>query len=111
MAAFPSTLPCPLNGSVKTEYIDGIVQDSGETGIRKRRRTTRVLKMFSFTMRLTYAQQATWDTFYETTINYGLTSFTWTYDGTSRTVELVQAPEVSEVSGAIKDYNMTFREI
>ncbi|SNZ21729.1 hypothetical protein [Cohaesibacter gelatinilyticus] len=112
MAIFPSDLPCPLDGTASIQINDGIVEDSGEIGLpRKRRRTTRALKVFSFTLRMTYAQQQTWATFYQTTINYGLTPFTWAYEGVNYTVELGSAPSVKSVTGSIKDYALTFREV
>ena len=112
-ASFPTSLPPPLGGSLEPSYNDGIVQDTGEIGpIRHRRRTTRVLKNWSFTMRLASgADKATWDTFFEKTINYGVDNFTWTLSGTVYTVQFLQKPKINHVVGDIYDVSLTIGEV
>ena len=112
-AVFPASLRGPLGGSLKPTFNDGIVQDSGEIGPpRKRRRTTRVLRQWSFTLRLTtLAEKAVWDEFYETTTNFGIDSFTWVLIGTTYTVQLLAAPELSHVEADIYDVSISLGEI
>lgn len=109
---YPATLPGPLSGTFKQSRNDGIVRDTGEIGPgRKRRRTTRVLKLFSFTLRLSTAQKAAWETFYEITLNEGLAYFDWTLDGVTYTVEVLTVDGPDHVTAGVWDISLTLGEV
>lgn len=112
-AAFPSTLWGPTRGTLQKGVNDGIVEDSGEIGPkRKRRRTTRALRNWSFTFRLPNSvHKATWDEFYENTITFGLENFTWSFDGSTYTVQLLSPPSLRHVDVDIYDVSISIGEI
>ena len=79
MASWPTTLPIypKLRGyseSSETNVIRSPV-DIGPAKLRSRYTTS--VKIFSTSFLLTAAQFATFETFYETTIDYGALSFDW----------------------------------
>ncbi len=110
--SFPSSLPGPVSGSLDRSLNDGIVKDEGEIGAaRRRRRTTRVLKQWSFTMRVQGTEKDTFETFYQTTIDYGIKEFNWTLEGTTYRVQMGPAPDLTHVEADIWDYSLAFEEV
>lgn len=93
MLSYPASLPKPLSNSYQAGGVDPWVEDRPEVGsARRRKRFTRSLKTFAFTLRLTTEQLATLKTFYETTLDDGVHSFSWT-DPADSTVYIVRFNE------------------
>lgn len=114
MATFPASLPKPLQDNYQPGAIDPWVEDAPEVGSNARRkRVTRALKTFSFTLRLTTAELATLETFYETTLSDGVDSFSWTdpVKGTVYTVRFDQRFSESPIGPYNWDVSMAFTEV
>jgi phage-related protein len=105
---WPSSLPAPLQGTLKGGHQDVFVDDNSAVGSpRRRARFTRGLKAFQFTLRLTEAERVVLqDTFYETTLNNGVRSFNWTNPLTSATYEVRFAGMPEETHLAADFYNV-----
>ena len=114
MTTFPTSLPTPLVNSFEASATDPWVSDPAEVGSdRRRARFTRALKSFSFTLRLTDAQRATLITFYDTTLSFGVDSFTWTdpRDSSTLTVRFSQRPRETSITRNIWDVEISLMEI
>lgn len=86
---FPSTLPCMLSGTLVESGTDPWVQDQGEVGaFRRRKRFTRVLMSFSFSMRLTNDDKAAMISFYEDALDDGTKPFNWRHPWTGDVYEV-----------------------
>lgn len=80
---FPSTLPGPLVGTLEEAATDPWIQDSSEVGApRRRARFTRVLRRFTFQMRLTSAQKEVLLTFYDAELTFGISTLNWVHPET-----------------------------
>lgn len=80
MAAYPSSLPqSPLLAALTAQAQDNRLAFDPDVGDQKvRRRFTATLRDFTYSTILTQAQVSTLDTFYATTLNDGIDTFTWT---------------------------------
>lgn len=104
MATWPATLPAPIINSLKESPPDNTIRSQMDKGPAKvRRRTTANVRPLSFTLRLTPAQVATLDTFYNTTTFSGADEFDYTHPRTSAavTARFVNPPEYSELEGVL----------
>lgn len=86
---FPASLPCMLSGSLVENGVDPWIQDQGEVGaMRRRKRFTRSLKSFSFSMRLTNVEKAALIEFYDETLDDGVAIFNWRHPWTGDIYEV-----------------------
>jgi len=75
-----ASLPCMISGTFVENATDPWVQDQGEVGaFRRRKRFTRSLRTFSYSMRLTSEQRTALIEFYEATLDDGVLEFNWTH--------------------------------
>lgn len=82
---FPASLPCPEQGSRVDEKIDPWVSDNVEVGAsRRRKRYTRSIHRFSFTLRLKSDQVAVLNAFYVDDLDDGIEAFKWTHPSTAK---------------------------
>lgn len=113
MATFPTTLPKPLMDTFEVSSTDPWVDDPSEVGsARRRKRFTRALKSFGFILRMSDAQKDTLKSFYETTLDDGVDSFTWTNpeDSTAYTVRFQSKPIIRAVAYNIWDAEVSLTE-
>lgn len=94
----------PLNGSWSRQRQSNLITFEPDVGppLVRKRSTVSVVKA-SFSLKLTAAQLATLDTFFETTCNEGATPFTWDNPetGATETWAFVSPPAVGhETKGA-----------
>lgn len=98
MSSWPSSLPqAPLVQGYSETFADNLLRTPMDKGpVKVRRRTTRGVKTFAITFRLTAAQAATFTTFFEDTLSDGALSFTFTQPrtGTTLTVRFVSVPSL-----------------
>lgn len=86
---YPLTLPCPLSGSFENDATDPWVQDQAEVGAaRRRKRFTRALGQWSFTLLLTKDEAETLRAFYDTTLDNGVEEFNWLHPVTNISYEV-----------------------
>ncbi len=99
MASWPAGLPQTVLATASRTRQAGRLRTSMDSGPPKQRaRFTAVVKNYDVEIIVTGAQLATFETFYETTINNGTDSFTWVdpFDDTSKTLRFRDEP--SEVA-------------
>lgn len=101
MATWPSTLP-PIRLPVQSSRQDGTIRTSMETGPQKvRRRFTATSRYYSFPLRMTGAQFATLETFFDDTLGGGALTFTMDdpHTGSSETFRFQAPPEAEFIRG------------
>ena len=106
MSAWPGTLPQSMRWSGYSEKTpDTAIRSSVDVGVDKvRRRYTSGIRYIAGNMNLTSAQCDTLDTFYQTTLNGGVDTFTMPHPRTAVTITVrFKAPP--EFSGAGGIYN------
>lgn len=104
MATWPASLPAPALGTLRETPPDNVIRSKMDKGPDKtRRRTTANIRPISFTLKLTPAQTATLDTFYDTTTFSGADEFDYTHPRTGDAVKarFVDPPEYAEAEGVI----------
>lgn len=108
MVTWPSTLK-PLKGSVQETPPENAIRSDMDVGPAKvRRRTTANIRPLTFSMRLTGAQTATLDTFYNTDTFSGVEPFDFKHPRTGSTVtaRFVSPPSYQDVDGVMWDVNI-----
>ncbi|MGV8830347.1 MAG: hypothetical protein ACOH2N_00085 [Devosia sp.] len=86
---FPSSLPCMLSGTLEETTTEPWVSDQGEVGApRRRKRFTRALRGFSFSMRLDNADKDALLAFYDEILDDGVKPFNWTHPWTAAIYEV-----------------------
>lgn len=98
MANWPATLPAPLVGSLNDSLPNNVIRSAMDKGPEVvRRRTTANVQPISFTLRLTVAQRATLETFYNTDTISGSSVFVYSHPltGVSGNARFVQPPSFS----------------
>jgi hypothetical protein len=111
--SFPS-LPNPVGGSLEESSIDPWISDRGEVGApRRRKRFTRALRIFPFSLRLTTAQKGTLLTFYDDTLDDGVSAFNWTHpvSGDVYLVRFAGRPVPRHFTAALWDVDVTLEQI
>ena len=111
---YPTTLPCPVSGSMDSGKSDPWVDDAGEVGAaRRRKRFTRQLGNWSFTLYLTKTQADALETFYDTTLDAGVSEFNWTHPFTAVTheVRFSGRPRIKHLFNSRYSADVTFDEI
>jgi|APSaa5957512535_1039671.scaffolds.fasta_scaffold109314_2 hypothetical protein len=79
MAVWPAGLQQRQFSPVKDRAQDGAIRTAMETGAPKsRKRFTAVVRDIDIPIVLNFADRATFDTFYNTTLSFGSTAFDWT---------------------------------
>lgn len=104
MSVWPVTLPAPALNSLRETPPNNTIRTNMDKGPDKvRRRTTANVRPISFTLKLTPAQVATLDTFYDNTTFSGADEFDYTHPrtGAAVTARFVSPPEYSESEGVI----------
>lgn len=87
---YPTSLPYPLQGEFSETVLETKVKDNGEVGAaRLRNRFTRLLRRWNYKLTLTAAQKDALLTFYDTTLERGVESFTWTHPTTTTTYTVI----------------------
>lgn len=102
MAAWPASLPEFLEVGAAEEVQQAFIRTDNSTGPPKqRRRFSSSTRMIRGTMLLTAAERATFDTFYNTTINDGSDSFTFTdpVDNTTQNFRFMEPPSFEYLVG------------
>ena len=98
---FPEALRCcMLSGTLKEGGTDPWVSDRGEVGAPDRRkRFTRALRNFSYSMRLTSEQKAALEAFYDDDLDDGVQAFNWTHpwSGIVYEVQFSGRPEINHL--------------
>jgi len=108
MATWPATFPGPALNTLKETPPDNTIRTKMDKGPHKvRRRTTANIRPISFGLKLTAAQTAELDTFYDTTTFSGADEFDYTHPRTGVAVKarFVDPPEYSEMEKV--GYNCT----
>lgn len=111
---WPVSLPVAQDGSLVEGYFESFVSDQPEVGApRRRKRFTRALRRFSFTMVLTTAQVATLRTFIDTTSDRGVLEFNWTHPITAVAYEMRfdGLPEIRHMTAGNWEVSVTMNEI
>jgi len=106
MAAFPASLPVPALNTLKETPPRNVIRTQMDKGPDKvRRRTTANVRMLQFVLKLTPAEVATLDTFFDTTVFSGADEFDYTHPrtGAAEKARFVEAPQYSESEGVIYD--------
>lgn len=101
MAAWPSSLPqlSLLEGAAESPT-DPVIRTDMDVGPAKRRaRYTWAPRRFTVPLVLTTAQVATFETFYESTLGYGVDAFDWTHPRTLASVSFafVRRPDFAPI--------------
>lgn len=110
MPSWPSDLPPPFTGTVKTSTPKNIIRTSMEVGPAKvRRRTTADVAPLSFSMRLEESLLTVFDTFYLVTCASGALSFDYTHpiSGDAVTARFVGEQGVQHISGDVYDVSVS----
>ncbi len=83
-ALWPSTLPAyVLEDGYQETLNDQTVESQTDTGsVKIRRRYTKLIRTFDLTVRMTEAQRATFETFWQTTLAGGSLTFDWVHPAT-----------------------------
>lgn len=75
---YPLALPAPQSGTIEDDATDPWVQDAAEVGAaRRRKRFTRALGKWAFTLLLTKEEVGTLRGFYDVTLDTGVEEFNW----------------------------------
>lgn len=103
MATWPTSLPQEpkLRGYTETRE-SNVLRSPTEQGPAKTRKLyTADIPVFSIVLVMTDAQLTTFDTFFESTIDYGATSFTWVHPrtGSGATCRLRSVPNLVRLGG------------
>lgn len=111
MSAWPASLPQrPLLGPTTENPGDTRIRSEMAAGVAKvrSRYTARIVRLAAV-YRMTNAQAATFDTFYATTLNNGVLSFTIPHPrtGDSVSVRIVDEPRYADVSKNALDVSLT----
>lgn len=86
---WPASLPVALLGTLQESTGEAFVSDPAQVGAaRRRKRFTRSLKSFSFSMIVTNTQAAALRTFVDTTTSGGVAEFNWTHPVTAVVYEV-----------------------
>lgn len=86
---YPSALPCMLSGSLSEGTSEPWVGDQGEVGaVRRRKRFTRALRSFSYSLRLSSTDKELLFAFYDQTLDDGVKEFNWTHPWTGEIYEV-----------------------
>lgn len=111
---FPAGLPPALVGTLQENLVPAFVNDAADVGApRRRKRFTRTLKAFGFTLRLTDAQAATLRTFIDTTTSGGVSIFNWTHPVTSTSYEVRfgELPQVQSLTPGVWDASIALEQV
>lgn len=111
---WPAGLPLARSGALTEQPISAYVDDGADVGMaRRRKRFTRTLRIFSFTLRLTNAQLATLRTFIDTTSDGGVLRFNWTHPVTSVAYEVrfQSLPSVQQYFNGVWDAAITLEQV
>lgn len=111
---FPITLPLAESGTLEEATTDPWVQDQSEVGAsRRRKRFTRALHRFTFSLRLTSLQKLVLLAFYDDTLDDGVLAFRWAHPDTGTVYEarFVGRPPVRHVAADFWDANISIEEI
>lgn len=114
MVDWPTTLPTERSGSVSEGYVSAYVEDQASVGApRRRKRFTRTLKKWSFSLTMTDAQAVIMRTFIETTTDGGVTEFNWTHPITltAYEVRLTSIPQIQHIADNIWQCGVQIGEI
>lgn len=94
---WPNSLPNPISGSWNATSVSPYVKDKPEFGASlKRRRFTRSLKLFKFSLQINRTQLADIWNFYEAICSDGGESFNWIHPITDHEYECRFATELKE---------------
>jgi hypothetical protein len=116
MASWPAA-PFPQE-VIETGYSEtpptGVLRtsmDAGPASVRRRSRAN--VRQITGTLILTISQVATLDTFYVTTINGGVDSFTWVdpKTGVAATMRFVNPPTYTSISGGMFSVKLTLENL
>lgn len=112
MPTWPASLPQSVLADVSRKRQSGMIRSQMDTGAAKqRKRFTAVVRQYQASMILTGAQLATFDSFYESDLGQGATSFTWIDPVTDASCSLrfMADPEVSMVKPSATVNNRLWR--
>ncbi|MFQ5954024.1 MAG: hypothetical protein ACE5JZ_03060 [Kiloniellales bacterium] len=112
MVAWPATLPAePLAVAVSEGFDDSLIlteMDAGPT--KRRRRYTARADRLEVTYRMTPTELTNFRTFYGTTTNDGLTTYTMTHPITGNTVTVgIMAPPAIRMVGGGQAYDVSLK--
>ena len=99
---FPSALPAPLSGNLEEDGTDPWVSDSGAVGSsRRRKRFTRALKTWTFTLDMSVEERAVLVEFYDDELDSGTYGFNWTHPitGEAHEVKFDARPKIKHAGG------------
>lgn len=111
---WPATLPYPLVGTIAESHVEAYASDAASIGApRRRKRFTRTLNGFDFSIRMEDAEAAILRTFINTTSDGGVEEFNWTHPETSVSYEVrfKSLPQIKQVSIGIWDAQISLEEI
>lgn len=106
MATWPATLPAPaLNTLTESPPKNAISTQMDKGPAKTRRRTTANVRPLKFSLKLTPAQTATLDTFFDVTTYSGVDEFNYTHPRTGAAVSARfkpdWVPDYKEAEGAV----------
>ena len=108
--SWPGSLPAAIADGYQEVFADNTIRSAMETGYPKvRKRSTAAPSMLSLVFHMTAAQVTTLNTFFSTTQNDGVDSFTMTHPRTdvTETFRFLSAPEISISNGI--DYRVSIK--
>ena len=111
---FPTTLMKGLQGSLSGGRQETWVEDQASVGSpRRRARFTRSLRAYKLTLRLTTAEFATLETFYDTTLENGILTCNWVHplSAVSYEVLLDGAPQEKHLQADLYDVSIGVSEV
>lgn len=107
-------LPGPRVNTFRDSATDPWVSDSGEVGAaRRRKRFTRALGRWTFSVLLTESQALTLLSFYKQDLDEGVLEFNWQnpLTGVTHEVRFAKRPEFQEMDGAVYEVPIEIEEI
>ena len=111
---FPTALMVALQGSLSGGRQEPWVSDQSSVGSpRRRARFTRTLRSYKFTLRLTVAQFATLETFYDTTLENGILTCNWVHPLSSVSYEVLLdgAPQEKHLAVDLYDVSVSVSQV
>jgi hypothetical protein len=114
MIEYPSSLPAATAGTLSESSLDPWVDDAGAVGApRRRKRFTRSLRRWSFSLLLSTDELNTLRTFYVTTLDDGVMEFAWTHPTSAEvfTVRFGGYPKMKHQTGDLWGTDIDLVEI
>lgn len=112
--SWPSSLPLPDVPGYQEIMPNAVIRTAMDVGPEKvRRRTTAAVRRFRLSYSMTNAEVETLNTFYNTTIEGGVLTFTMDNPrtGVTKTYRIQSPPEVTTITGIYFRVNCSFEEL